>query len=263
MAMKTEEAKGLRELVGVVLDAMPIADEEQPLWYRGVSRQKYEQLPKLLRDGKSNKEVLEREARLLTRFRQRSLPYWPEGHPQHDWEHLFAMQHNEFPTRLLDWTENLYIAAYFALYPREQPPPNDDPPTVWVINPVRWNRATITGLDDEVGILTTRDETLESYAPDTTRLRQRRKPPVALYGTHNTSRVVSQRGTFMVWGTDTRSLEAISQEQDADLLRVTLSGDREEMFRDLRRVGFTETMVFPELPYLAKELTRAEGWSVR
>lgn len=67
----------------------------------------------------------------------------------------------------------------------------------------------------------------------------------------------------MVWGTDTRSLEAISQEQDADLLRVTLSGDREEMFRDLRRVGFTETMVFPELPYLAKELTRAEGWSVR
>ncbi len=44
------------------------------------------------------------------------------------------------------------------------------------------------------------------------------------------------------------------------LWRITLTGDRASLYSDLQTLGFSETMVFPELSYLAVELTRMEGW---
>jgi hypothetical protein len=38
------------------------------------------------------------------------------------------------------------------------------------------------------------------------------------------------------------------------------TGDPLELQLDLQTLGFTETMVFPDLPNLAAELTRIEGW---
>ena len=75
-------------------------------WFRGQGCDSYKLSPSLWRHlrpkpGATEVEpgqVLEMERRLLTRFRQRSLPYWPAGYPQTDWEHLFAMQHYGVPT---------------------------------------------------------------------------------------------------------------------------------------------------------------------
>ena len=84
-----------------------------------------------MREGKAINQIFERERRLLTRFRQRSLAYWPAGYPQTDWEQLFAMQHYGMPTRLLDWSENLFVAAYFAMgAPIDNAASN---PVVWCI----------------------------------------------------------------------------------------------------------------------------------
>ena len=35
---------------------------------------------------------------------------------KNEWELLIDMQHYYIPTRLLDWSENLGIAIYFAIY---------------------------------------------------------------------------------------------------------------------------------------------------
>jgi hypothetical protein len=83
------------------------------------------------------------------------------------------------------------------------------------------------------------------------------KSPVAINGTHNSVRIVAQRGTFVVWGADVRPLE---EYDNPSLIRIRLTGDRETLWRDLHSLGFNETMVFPELTHLASELTRAEGW---
>lgn len=65
--------------------------------------------------GYTDELTLNREERLLTRFRQRILPFWPAGYPQDDREHLFVMQHNGVPTRLLDWSENFFVGLFFAI----------------------------------------------------------------------------------------------------------------------------------------------------
>lgn len=267
MSVRVFDATSVDELVKLTVSFRDQVDEGGFLWYRGVDTDRHALLPKLLREGKSSEAVLERERRLITRFRQRGYAYWPAGYPQGDWDQLFAMQHYGLPTRLLDWTENLFVAAYFALFPtREAAPSRRRPearpphvPVIWVVNPIKWNQAmpVLSEYGATIQVLTTADEDAEPYRPQSTK--KRPKSPVAIYGTHNSARIVAQRGTFMVWGADTTPLEKV---ETGSLMKIRLVGDRQSMRRDLRFLGFTETMIFPELTSLATEISEAEGWRV-
>jgi hypothetical protein len=115
MPVEQREVDGLEGLLKEVLSIARELPDTAFLWFRGLDCARHQLLPKILRDGKDVQQVFDRERRLLTRFRQRSVAYWPAGYPQNDWEHLFAMQHFGMPTRLLDWSENLFVAAHFAL----------------------------------------------------------------------------------------------------------------------------------------------------
>lgn len=258
MPVKTLQVTGIDGLVAGALDIARALPAGRFLWFRGISSVNYKLIPKIMRDSRAVDEVFERERRLLTRFRQRSLAYWPAGYPQSDWEHLFAMQHHGMPTRLLDWSENLLVAAYFALAATRSN--GSDRAAVWCVDPVEWNRATpiLSGYGDHIQVLTTTDEELDAYRPETSK--RRNKSPVAIFGTHNSNRIVAQRGTFMVWGNDAQPLEHHANESSAQLTKLEIIGDRSELADAMRMLGFGETMVFPELPSLAEELTRIEGW---
>lgn len=262
MAVTEIEVDGLQGLLQQVLEIAQGLSPSSFLWFRGHSCETYVLRPKIHRDGKTAEEVFERERRLLTRFRQRSMAYWPAGYPQNDWEHLFAMQHFGMPTRLLDWSENLFVAAHFAI--SDAPPTGHDhdcTPVVWCVNPSAWNRSTpvLSEYGDTIQVLTTADDELESYRPGTPKKRMR--SPIAMFGAHNSARIVAQRGTFMVWGNDTRPLEEISAEQNgAQLWKIRVRGVRADLAKSLRNIGFSETMVFPELASLSVELSRTEGW---
>jgi hypothetical protein len=251
------EVQGIEGLLDSVLKIARGLPEGAFLWYRGHQSSHYRLLPSLLRDGKPADEIFEREKRLLTRFRQRSLPFWPGGYPQNDWEHLFAMQHHGVPTRLLDWSENLFIAAHFALSGKSD---EEDLPILWCIDPINWNRSApvLSEYGDHIHVLTTSDEESEAYRPETSR--RRSKSPVAIFGTHNSTRIVAQRGTFMVWGEDLRTLEEFAGESRANLWRFKIKGARDVLRRELIALGFVETMIYPELTSLALELSRVEGW---
>lgn len=257
MPVVSEEVQGLEGLLSKVLDIIRALPPDDFLWFRGHVRQSYTLLPSLLRDGRPAADIFERERRLLTRFRQRSLPFWPSGYPQNDWEHLFAMQHFGLPTRLLDWTENVFVAAHFAL---QFAGDDSDPPVVWCVDPVAWNRATpvLSEYGAQIHVLATSDDESEPYRPDASR--RRNKSPVAIFGTHNSARIVAQRGTFIVWGEDTRSLQDFAGESSASLWKLTLRGDADALRTELNKLGFSESMVFPELSALAVELSRIEGW---
>lgn len=259
MPVVDRDVDGVEGLVSAVLEIARALPAESFLWFRGHARRSYSLLPTLLREGKQADEVFDREKRLLTRFRQRSLPFWPAGYPQNDWEHLFAMQHHGIPTRLLDWSENLFIAAYFALNGARD---GGDPPVVWCVDPVAWNRSTpvLSEYGNQIQVLTTSDQEADPYRPETTR--RRNKSPVAIFGTHNSARIVAQRGTFMIWGEDHKRLEEFAGELTANIWCLKIIGDPIRNFKDIDLLGFGETMVFPELGSLGIELTRSEGWRV-
>lgn len=262
MAIQQISVSSISDLVKEVLNLSTSLGKDAPLWFRGESCSEFDLQPSLLRDGKDSDEVYERERRLITRFRQRGVAYWPEGIAQDDWSQLFAMQHYGIPTRLLDWTENLFVATYFSLSGKA---PHSAPcackPVIWCMNPVRWNRQMpgLSEYGESIQILTTVDEELENYRPDTTKRRSR--SPVAMYGSHNSNRIVAQRGTFMVWGGDVSSMKSFAESAPEDLLvKIVIEGDRFELFNEVKFLGFDETMIFPELPSLAAELKRIEGW---
>lgn len=257
MPIQEVRVSSVGELVTSVIDETRKLTPGSFFWFRGHSKHSHLLLPTLLRDNKQSSEVFEREKRLITRFRQRSLPFWPAGYPQNDWEHLFAMQHYGMPTRLLDWSENLFVALHFALSVQLQ---NEDPPVVWCVDPVAWNRATpvLSEYGAAIQVLTTTDEESDAYRPETGR--RRNKSPVAIFGAHNSVRIVAQRGTFMVWGEDVRPLTEFATENQAVLYKFILTGPGSELKADLNALGFGETMVFPELGSLATELSRVEGW---
>lgn len=265
MALADSEVADLPGLLGAALEVRDQVGEGATLWFRGAQCGQHPLVPKLLREDKEPEEYFDRESRLITRFRQRSLSLWPAGYPQNDWEHLFAMQHFGVPTRLLDWSENLFVAAFFALQSVSAHDWHDGDcqPTVWCIDPRRWNGKTpvLADYGDPGQVLTTADAELESYAPDTQR--KRMSTPVAVFGAHNSDRIVAQRGNFMVWGKDPRPLEQFSGELDHDepnLWKFVLTGDSASLALDLMHIGFLETFVYPDLPSMASEITRTVEW---
>jgi hypothetical protein len=254
-------ANSIVQLVDEVLSIAGSLSSGRFLWYRGLTCSTFKLLPSLLRDGKEIEQVYDREKRLMTRFRQRSMAYWPGGYLQDDWEHLFAMQHFGLPTRLLDWSENVFVALHFAAL--SSPTHGScDPciPTLWCMDPVEWNQSSpaLSDYGAAIQVLTTVDDEVEAYRPTTNK--KRTKSPLAIFGAHNSARIVAQRGTFVVWGNSAQPLEDFASQQAGRLWRITISLPRTELQYSLRSLGFTETMVFPDLPALGLELSRTEGW---
>ncbi len=238
-----------------------------PLWFRGHYSGNWDLRSSLARAVDTPEQMFLKEQRLLTRFRQRSLAFWPAGYPQNDWEHLFAMQHYGAPTRLLDWSENLFVGLYFACtpgaYSRLTEQDKITTPALWILDPVKWNRG-LGHLKDNaevVSVLTTADEEIRAYEVSGRLDYPRRyNAPVAIYGTHNSARIVAQRGGFTIAGKSLHSMHELADEVPGQCLwRVDLDFTRDEMVSNLAALGFAESMVFPDLVGLSREIAGSEG----
>lgn len=150
----------------------------------------------------------------MMRFRQRSLPFVsrPLGD---DWEALFIMQHYGVPTRLLDWTENPFIALLFSVMSKKFSATGKrgarvlkfkSDATVWLLDPIIWNRHALQHQGFNRGIPFTDDEVLVPYKPPMT-TRDARNLPVAINGAHNSARIVAQRGAFTIFGDSIEPME--------------------------------------------------------
>ena len=90
--------------------------------------------------------------------------------------------------------------------------------------------------------------------------------PIAIYGAHNSQRIVAQRGVFVCFGKDTRPMEIAYQREafPADsLIRLLIKKGRlPHMYEALRRHGLTDSVAFPDLDGLAREIKREFSFEV-
>lgn len=230
------------------------------LWYRGASSASYGLLPRLYRsDGKAG-DLLGNEREMLAQFRSRSQPYLgSSGHTP--WGYLFIMQHYGVPTRLLDWSENALIALYFALSAAAAKGFQADA-AVWVLDACGWNVATFPGMDKPGMALHADNTSLLNYAPDR-ELNQMAGGIAAMHALYNNPRIAAQRGVFMVFGREKETMETVFEREGFDgtlLTRLRIpQALLDGMYKELRLLGFRESMIYPDLNGLAIEIRTDQG----
>ncbi|WP_343726964.1 FRG domain-containing protein [Burkholderia seminalis] len=243
-----------------------------PLWFRGHGKAGYKLIPGLYRHSqmKALAEIAKLERDTMVRFRQRSIPF-SEKSLQDDWEALFFMQHYRVPTRLLDWSENPFIAFYFAVMSavftanKHGVPTYKEDAAIWVLDPISWNRHALSHQSFDGGILVTKDTELVGYQPQPT-FTKMNNHAVALYGAHNSPRIVAQRGVFTIFGQNLAPMEDTFDQAafpDGALYKIVLD---KTLLPSLRKsilsYGITESVVYPDLDGLAAEMRRDFGFEV-
>lgn len=235
------------------------------VWFRGTSSaDAYPLSPSLYRrksDG-SDDFYARHEASLIETFRHRSPPFMttplPPEDDQGNLHTLFIMQHYGIPTRLLDWSENPFVALYFALVKWRKSLPSADA-GVWLLDPRKLNRSSLQGTtSDSDIILPPSHPNLRGYQPG----QIARKKPVAMYGVHNSKRIVAQRGVFVLFGSDPDPMDQQEPTGDDKVLdKIIIDKDcAGEIFSALFNMGFTDSVVFPDLDGLAKEVSYQHGY---
>ena len=241
--------------------------KEATLWFRGSGRATYTLSPSIHRHAtiSAPEKIIELETQVMDRFNQRSVPFLSKPlDKKNDWEVLFFMQHYGIPTRLLDWSENPFIALYFALTSASykivsKKREYEEDACIWVLDPVIWNQESLKDFSYKNGILSVEEHFVNSFKPRTPYENIREKP-VGIFGTHNSSRIVSQRGVFTVFGKKLKPMEDTYVDdnfpQDC-LIKLVIPKDKIlALLNSLTSLGITDSVVYPDLEGLAKEVRR-------
>lgn len=216
-----------------------------PIWFRGQSRVADDLRPRVFREGHG--ASFERDAAIEFQLRAPTrCARCPAPNASTDW--LVLMQHYGLPTRLLDWTESVLVALYFAC---EDRPECDG--ALFAIGPQDLNRATI-------GI----PRIAFPYAPAVVQLvdhvfqeeKRFHDVAVAFVPQELDSRVMLQQSAFTIHGSPL-ALNRFPAWTDFGVRWEIPGGLKASLRRDLRDLGIQRSTLFPDLQNLARHLETA------
>jgi hypothetical protein len=221
--------------------------------FRGHANGSWPLTPTLLRSNKLNtpQKIFEQESAFFHDFITQA------GHrisSKNSWHTLFSMRHHGVPTRLMDWTENLFVALYFALM---DSPSQVENPCIWIIDPYLLNRRTkkITG----GYIINPEFEMREYFDLFCKECKTPKKPsgdipdfPIALYPFRHHDRLISQSGLFTMHGINVKPLDELAPDC---LIKVPIPDTlRNDIVLLLEVAGFNQFTIYQDFDSLAKYL---------
>jgi hypothetical protein len=266
------------------------------LWFRGHSRTVAELQPRAFRSSlphPSTQKGSWDETNVYDHLKLRAPSHESTYHSPFDW--LCFMQHYLVPTRLLDWTESILSALYFAV----KDAPGEDGELI-LLNAMRLNyrsknRFTISSPDDAHVIIraemaTTRSlrtlmckKTVLAALEQDTRgrlrgdwIRQCRRP-IAVFPRRLNDRMIFQSSVFTIHGGKvysdhleklylpedrmpaSMSLTEVDKEYESQpiLKRYSIPKKKKpDILDDLFKLGVHEAMLFPEIDRQAEYLQR-------
>jgi hypothetical protein len=225
-------------------------------WFRGHAEAHWKLAPKLYRVPTPNRGIRIIEDEIRQEFMMRA-PGLTDGGPLNSWEWYFTMQHFGAPTRLLDWTEGVLIALYFAI--RNSSGKNDA--VIWALDPW-WLNKLVVGEREvippgaEIGISKRDADRYSPWLPDRYSTAKLPELPVGVYPTHTVRRISTQRSCFTIHGRDPDGLEQLACKSDAHIAKITIP--RTEVARIKEQLvvsGIDEVTIFPDLDGLGRFLS--------
>lgn len=213
------------------------------LWFRGHRCEAWPLLPSAFRRG----AVLESQTAI--RFRERAGAYLSERPEREDclsW--LLLMQHYGLPTRLLDWSESLLCAAYFAVSHEER----REPAAIWALVPAKLSE--VHGLGAVIPIHASRDVQLLAKAAFELNSVPIEAFALPLQPAHIDLRMACQKSVFTVHG-DRLDLAELDIAGKALMKLVIENEDVDSIRSDVSVLGASRTTYFPDIFALAHELS--------
>lgn len=268
--------------------------EAMDLWYRGVSNCNHSLQPRIYREIEVNagkaakteslsfvqgrkKEYSASEYEILSHFIKEASGYLPHLPREDDLIWMEYAQHFGVPTRLLDFSANPLVALYFCC---KNGPQKDG--AVWVLNEVNFQHwschaqfvlrnqgITRRQIIDHIIAKQLKPEAAVS-CDDQKVLMDR---PVSYIPHHIDQRMAAQSSRFLIWGHDSRSLDAMAgKDHHLDLSSHGKAGlvvnerrflfqfkipaaSKDSILKQLRIYGMSEKTLFPGLDGIGRYLT--------
>lgn len=221
--------KGIHEVMCVSKFLRIIQEKRRndTILFRGHSSVKYELIPSVGRiTEETGKPVYSKsdEKQMFLDFK-RNFSLYTEERPSSDIDLLFLAQHYGVPTRLLDWTYNPLIALFFACQGKEE----EGHVFTLVISEVKSRIKEGHFFDNDFFDERKFEHNQELIIPN-----------------YTNRRFLNQKGLFLLFK---------DPFQKMDLQPTFIVKNKKKILRELSNMGITESMVFPTLDSLGKEIS--------